>query len=50
MNKRLAHRNMPKRELKRVKAFAMKQAVEKIRERWGEKAIRLASTDNKQTD
>lgn len=49
MDKRLARRNMPKRELKRVKAFALKQAVEKIRARWGEKAIRLAS-DNKQTD
>lgn len=49
MDKRLARRKMPKRELKRVKAFALKQAVEKIRARWGEKSIRLAS-DNKQTD
>ena len=50
MSKRLARRKMPKHELRRVKAFAPKQAVEKIRARWGEKAIRLASTDNKQTD
>lgn len=50
MNERLNRRKVLKRELKRAKAFALKQAVGKIRARWGEKAIRLASTDNKQTD
>ena len=34
MSKRLARRKMPKHELKRVKAFALKQAGERLNAAW----------------